>query len=90
MVFFDAISRFFGFDRDPAEGKWPRPVATNELPPERIPSAGHNQPLPFGIRELTGRDHQGCQGWSPQRSDNGIKEFNRYMRDGYLRPPEQK
>jgi hypothetical protein len=90
MSFFDAISKFFGFDRDPAEGKWPRRVATNELPPERIPVVGYNQPLPFGIREVTGPGHQSWQAWSPQRSNNATKEFNRYLRDGGLPPPEDK
>jgi hypothetical protein len=90
MVFFDAISRFFGFDRDQAEGKWPRRVAINELPPDRIPIVGYTQPLSFGIREVRGRDHQGWQAWSPQRSDNRTREFNRYLRDGALSPPEQK
>jgi hypothetical protein len=91
MLFFDALSKLFGFDRDPAEGQWPRRVATSELPPERIPIVGYNQPLPFGIREVTGPDHQGWQGWSPQRrQDNGTKEFTRYLQDGALPPPQQK
>jgi hypothetical protein len=90
-MFFDAISKFFGFDRDPAGGKWPRRVATSELPPERIPIVGYSRPLRLGIREVTGPDHQGWQGWSPQRrQDNGIKEFTRYLQDGALPPPQQK
>jgi hypothetical protein len=91
MPFFDAISRFFGFDRDPTVGKWPRPVGTNELPPERIPIIGYNQPLPFGIREVSGPNHQGWQPWRQrQQQEDATKEFNRYLRDGGLPAPGQK
>jgi hypothetical protein len=94
MSFFDAISKFFGFGAEPEGGTWPRVVGTNELPPSRLPIVPpHMRPsLPFGIREVTGPDHQGWQPWkSPieQRDREAGRTMGDFLMDGAVRPPDR-
>jgi hypothetical protein len=85
-----AISEHYGLDQEPAP--WPykngRKVATNELPPERIPITGKNSPLPHGIREVKhGEARQGWPSWKPRESqDTDHQRMNDYLRDGALDP----
>ena len=94
MSFFDAISKFFGLDRDPGKGTWPRVVGTNELPPSRLPIVPPHLrgTLPFGIREVTGPDHQGWQPWkSPieQRDREVGRTMGDFLMDGAVRPRDR-
>ena len=92
MFFMNSISRFFGLDREPTKGKWPRKVEWWELPPQRVPILEPHQipVLPNGLREVTGPNHRGWQPWSPPRSQpqppqqmrGEIKQFTAYLRDG--------
>jgi hypothetical protein len=91
MSFYDSISNFFGFTRDPEKGKWPRKVGLNELPPERLPKLPPHlrPPLPQGLREVTGPDHEGWQPWSkPQPpARDSVDDF---LRDGAVEPPKRR
>jgi hypothetical protein len=94
MPFFDAISKFFGFGGPKPEGTWPRKVATNELPPSRLPIVpAHLRPsLPFGIREVTGPNHEGWQAWKnplEQRNREEGRTMLDFLRDGAVRPPDR-
>jgi hypothetical protein len=91
MSFFDAISKFFGIGRDPGEGKWPRVVGTNELPPSRLPILPPHlrPPLPFGIREVTGPDHQSWQPWKPPHERDRNAGMDDFLRDGFVPPPDR-
>jgi hypothetical protein len=96
MSFFDAISKFFGLDRAPETGKWPRKVGSHELPPERMPVLPpHLRPtLPFGIREVMGPEHSGWEPWQPRHlrdSDrNDAERMGDYLRDGCAPPPDKR
>ncbi len=90
MSFLKSFSKFFGLDQQPA-GQWPRKVEWWEPPPERLPivSPHLRDPLPPGIREVTGPDHRGWQPWSPRSlepthhlRDPDIKRIDDYLRDG--------
>jgi hypothetical protein len=94
MPFFDAISKFFGFGAEPQAGTWPRKVATNELPPSRLPIVPPHLrgTLPFGIREVTGSDHQSWQPWkSPieQRDREAGRTMGDFLMDGAVRSPDR-
>jgi hypothetical protein len=92
MSFFDAIGRLFGLNREPEGGTWPRKVGTNELPPARLPIVPPHLrgTLPFGIREMTGPDHQGWNQWKPrwERDREAGRGMGDYLRDGAVRPPD--
>jgi hypothetical protein len=48
--------------------------------------------LPFGIREVTGPDHQGWQPWkSPieQRDREAGRTMGDFLMDGAVRPPDR-
>ncbi len=96
MSFLKSISEFFGFDREPGSGAWPRVVGLNELPPERLPILPPHQRAPLlpGIREVKGPEHQGWKPWSPPRPQAPHNPFrdermNEYMRDGAVAPPKR-
>jgi hypothetical protein len=86
--YYQAISQHFGLDHEPTPWPWGkkgRPVATNELPPQRIPVTGRNAPLPHGIREAKrGEPHQGWREWEPKVSDR--QRMTDYLRDGAVSP----
>jgi hypothetical protein len=90
MSFLSLISQYFGLDQDPAKGKWPRRVANNELPPERIPVVlpHERRPLPSGIsdpigwREVTFNNQQ-----KPQRTPKA--EMNDFLHDGAVFPTKK-
>ena len=88
--YYRSISEHFGLDQEPEPWthKGGRKVATNELPPERLPVSGRNAPLPHGIREVKhGEAHQGWPGWKsrePQDSDH--RRMNDFLRDGAIDP----
>jgi hypothetical protein len=91
MSFLDSISKFFGLNRDPGAGTWPRKVATNELPPSRLPILpAHMRPsLGFGIREMNGPDHQSWRPWTNpllQRNRETGRSMTDYLMDGCVRP----
>ena len=93
MSFFDAISQFFGFGAEPS-GTWPRKVATNELPPSRLPIIPPHLrgTLPFGIREVSGPSHEGWQPWKnpiEQRNREEGRSMGDFLRDGAIRPPDR-
>jgi hypothetical protein len=99
MSFFSAITKFFGLNQEPAKGYWPRVVATNELPPSRIPITGIlENNLPFGMREVTAAEiHQGWHPWSPRHQPEptnylrhpDLQQMNDHLRDGAVAPPKR-
>jgi hypothetical protein len=98
MSFLKSLGKFFGFDQQPA-GQWPRRVASWELPPERQPILPSHlrEPLPPGVREVTGADHQGWKPWSPRSPqpphrlrDPDLKRMDDFLLDGAVFPPTRK
>jgi hypothetical protein len=98
MSFLNSISKFFGLDREPTRGKWPRKVETWELPPQRMPILDQLPAMPNGLREVTGLDHRGWVPWSSPRSQSQpqnqmrgeIEQMSDYLRDGAAAPPKKR
>jgi hypothetical protein len=98
MPFFDEISKRFGANKGPDTkgGPWPRPVANDELPPQRLwPSENYEpQPMRHGIWEVkieNGRivpPEQPKKRRLPQESRfvRDSDQHNDYLRDGGLPP----
>jgi hypothetical protein len=90
MSFFDSISQFFGFGGSKPEGTWPRKVATNELPPSRLPiiPAHLRGTLPFGIREPCAA-WQGWLPWKPplEHERSAGSTMTDFLHDGFVPPP---
>jgi hypothetical protein len=92
------ITEYFGLDREPIKGNWPRKVESWELPPERIPILPPDQvpPLPPGLRDAERSGHRGWQEWKrpqpQQRRTNilrhaDVNHMGDYLRDGAVAPP---
>jgi hypothetical protein len=101
MSFLKSLAQFFGFRPQQPTGQWLRKVESWELPPECQPILLRHlrQPLPPGIREVTGADHQGWQPWKarqqePQRQHPirhpDMQRMRDYLVDGAAPPPDKK
>jgi len=87
MSFLKSISQFFGLDREPAKGTWPRKVELHELPPQRIPILPPHlrPPLPPCLREVTGPEHLGWPEWKPRKPQAPHNPFRDEQMDNFLR-----
>jgi hypothetical protein len=92
MGILDPLSRFFGFNREPPSGQWPRQVGLHERPPTRLPILPpHQRPkYPDGIREWGGPgDRSMWEPFKPKRQKlSDVDRMNRFLQDGAVAPED--